>query len=121
VVRPRERTIHIEDGPNKDSEEEYRHQREHHRRSRRCEEPWKPLAIKLEQVPWPSPFNVLILPQYDGASNPREFLLKYEVVVESNGGECAIKAKAFVMAVKGSTQHWYANILKGHIYLWSQL
>ncbi|RLM57795.1 uncharacterized protein C2845_PM18G05220 [Panicum miliaceum] len=121
VVRPRERTVHIEDGPNEDSEEEYRRRREHHQRSRRSEEPWKPLAIELEQVPWPPHFNAVILPQYDGESDPREFLLKYEVVVESNRGESTIKAKAFVMAVKGSAQHWYASILKGHIYSWSQL
>jgi hypothetical protein len=29
--------------------------------------------------------------------------------------------KAFIMAVKGSAQHWCASISKGHIYSWSQL
>jgi hypothetical protein len=76
---------------------------------------------RIEQTPWPPCFNVLILPQYDGETDPREFLLKYEAAVESNGGGLAIKAKAFVMAVKGSTQHWFASIPKGHIYSWSQL
>jgi hypothetical protein len=57
VVRPRERTIRIEDGPNKDSEEEYMRRREHHRRSRRREDPWTPLAVELKEVPWPHRFK----------------------------------------------------------------
>jgi hypothetical protein len=61
------------------------------------------------------------LPQYDGELDPREFLLKYEATMESNGGGSAIKAKAFVMVVKGSAQHWYASIPKEQIYSWSQL
>jgi hypothetical protein len=101
VARPKERTIHIEDGPNEDSEEEYKRRREHHR-SRRREDPWTPLAVKLEEVPWPHHFNVTTLPQYDGESDPREFLLKYEAAVEYNCGGSASKAKSFVMAVKGS-------------------
>ncbi|RLN42589.1 uncharacterized protein C2845_PM01G43950 [Panicum miliaceum] len=70
----------------------------------------------LEQVAWPPHFNMVILPQYDGVVDPREFLLKYEAVVESNGGGSAIKVKAFVLALKGSVQHWYASLPKGHIY-----
>jgi hypothetical protein len=89
VVRPRERTIHIEDGPNEDSEEEYRGRRGHHRRLRWRGEPWTPLAVELEQVPWLPRYNVVTLPQYDRESDPREFLLKYEAAVESNGGGSA--------------------------------
>jgi hypothetical protein len=63
----------------------------------------------------------VILPQYDGETDLREFLLKYEAAVESNGGGSSTKAKAFIMAVKGSVQHWFASIPKGHIYSWSQL
>jgi hypothetical protein len=69
----------------------------------------------------PPHFNAVILPQYDGETDLREFLPKYEAVVESNGGGSAIKAKALIMAVNGSAQHWFASIPKGHIYSWSQL
>ncbi|RLM79135.1 uncharacterized protein C2845_PM12G14620 [Panicum miliaceum] len=58
---------------------------------------------------------------YDKESDLREFLLKYEATVESNGRGSAIKAKAFIMAVNISVQHWYTSIPKGHIYSWSQL
>ncbi|RLM85508.1 uncharacterized protein C2845_PM04G12960 [Panicum miliaceum] len=122
VARPRERTIRIEDDPDEGSEDEYHmDRREHHWMSRRREEPWTSLTVELEQTPWPPHFNAVILPQYNGETGPREFLLKYEAVVESNGGGSAIKAKAFVMVVKGSAQYWFASIPKGHIYSWSQL
>lgn len=46
--------------------------------------------------------NAVILPWYDGETNLKEFLLKYKAAMESNEGRSAIKAKAFVMAMKGS-------------------
>jgi hypothetical protein len=122
VARPRERTIRIEDDPDEGSEDEYhRDRREYHQRSRRHEEPWTPLTVELEQTPWPPRFNAVVLLQYDGETDPREFLLKYEATMESNGGGSTIKAKSFIMAVKGSAQHEFAIIPKGHIYSWSQL
>jgi hypothetical protein len=53
--------------------------------------------------------------------DPREFLLKYEAEVESNGRGFAIKAHAFIMAMKGPAQHWYSSIPREHIHSWSQL
>jgi hypothetical protein len=70
-----------------------------------------PLSVKLESAPWPRRFNANTLPQYD----PKEFLMKFEAAVESNGGDTTTKTKALVMALKGEVQHWYANIPKGHI------
>jgi hypothetical protein len=59
--------------------------------------------------------------QYDGDYDPKEFLMKFEAAVESNGGDATTKAKALVMALKGEVQYWYANIPKGHITSWFQL
>jgi hypothetical protein len=120
VARPRERIVYLEEDTSEDSEDEY-YQREHHRRARRREDPSSPLSHDLERVPWPSCFNAVALPQYEGETDPREFLLKYEAAVESNGGGSAIKAKALIMAMKGPAQHWYASIPRGHIHSWSQL
>lgn len=49
--------------------------------------------VELEEVSWMHRFNATTLPQYDGESDPKEFLLKYEGAVESNGGGSAIKAR----------------------------
>lgn len=56
-------------------------------------DPLAPLTMKLKEVP-----------QYDRELDLKEFLHKYEGAVEPNGGSSAIKAKAFVMAVKGAAQ-----------------
>jgi hypothetical protein len=80
-----------------------------------------PLSIKLESAPWPRRFNDNTLPQYDGDYDPKEFLMKFEAAMESNGGNATTKAKALVMALKGEVQYWYANIPKGHITSWFQL
>jgi hypothetical protein len=46
-------------------------------------------------------FQCQYLAQYDGDYHPKEFLMKFEAVVESNGGDDTTKAKALVMALKG--------------------
>jgi hypothetical protein len=80
-----------------------------------------PLSVELESAPWPRRFNANTLPQYDGDYDPKEFLMKFEAAVESNGGDATTKAKALVLALKGEVQYWYANIPKGHITSWFQL
>jgi hypothetical protein len=83
--------------------------------------PVSPLSVELESAPWPRRFNANTLPQYDGDYDPKEFLMKFEAAVESNGGDATTKAKALVLALKGEVQYWYANIPKGHITSWFQL
>jgi hypothetical protein len=83
--------------------------------------PVSPLSVLLESAPWPRRFNANTLPQYDGDYDPKEFLMKFEAAVESNGGDATTKAKALVLALKGEVQYWYANIPKGHITSWFQL
>ncbi|RLM65332.1 polyprotein [Panicum miliaceum] len=89
--------------------------------SRHRDKPSSPLTLELEKAQWPARSNAVSLPQYDWDSNPREFLLKYEATMELNGGGSSIKENAFVMAMQGPTQHWYASIPRRHIYSWSQL
>jgi hypothetical protein len=80
-----------------------------------------PLSVELESAPWLCRFNANTLPQYDGDYDPKEFLMKFEAAVESNGGNATTKAKALMMALKGKVQYWYANIPKGHMTSWFQL
>jgi hypothetical protein len=48
--------------------------------------PVSPLSVDLESAPCPRHFNANTLPQYDGDYDPKEFLMKFEAVVESNRG-----------------------------------
>jgi hypothetical protein len=59
------------------------------------------LSVELESAPWPRRFNANTLPQYDRDYDPKEFLMKLEAAVESNGGDATTKEKALVMALKG--------------------
>jgi hypothetical protein len=63
--------------------------------------PVSPLSVELLSAPWPRRFNANTLPQYDGDYDPKEFLMKFEAAVESNGGDATTKEKALVLALKG--------------------
>jgi len=67
-------------------------------------------------APSPQPGSIA---QFDGESDPEEFLLKYEATIEAAGGGTACKAKALVLALRGLAQHWYANIPPRSILSWN--
>jgi hypothetical protein len=69
--------------------------------------PVSPLSVELESAPWPRRFNANTLTQYDEDYDPKEFLMKFEAAVESNGGDATTKAKALVLALKGHITSWF--------------
>jgi hypothetical protein len=44
------------------------------------------------------------IPTFDGQTNPREFLMSFEVAVISRGGDETTLAKSLAMGVKGLAQ-----------------
>ena len=116
--RLRQHPVLIEDEPYSDEEEgEYVMPHQHHPQQGLG----TPLSAEFEELPWPPRFNPTILPQFDGDSDPKNFLLKYEAAIEVTGGGAACKVKAFVLSLKGLAQHWYSNLPGGHIHTWDQL
>jgi hypothetical protein len=61
------------------------------------------------------------LPMYDGHSDPKQFLMSYEATISSYGGNTAVMAKSFVMAVKSVAQTWYSSLRPGTITSWQKL
>jgi hypothetical protein len=59
-----------------------------------------PLSAELQATPWPPSYKPPQLPMYDGHSDPKQFLMSYEATISSCGGNTAVMAKSFVMAVK---------------------
>jgi hypothetical protein len=59
-----------------------------------------PLSAELQATPWPPSYKPPQLPIYDGHSDPKQFLMSYEATISSYGGNTAVMAKSFVMAVK---------------------
>ena len=64
-----------------------------------------PLSAEFEELLSPPCFNPTILPQFDGDSDPKDFLLKYEAAFEATRGGLACKVKAFILLLKGLAQH----------------
>ena len=103
-IRPRPRPIILDEDMYSDEEEgEYIMMQQQHWRNRGGL--GTPLSAEFEELQWPPCFNPVILPQYDGDSGPREFLLKYEATVEATGEVLACKVKALVLSLRGLTQH----------------
>jgi hypothetical protein len=65
-----------------------------------------PLAAELQATPWPPSYKPPQLLMYDGHSDPKQFLMSYEATISSYGGNTAVMAKSFVMAVKSVAQTW---------------
>jgi hypothetical protein len=58
---------------------------------------------------------------YDGQSDSKQFLMSYEATMSSYGGNTAVIAKSFVMAVKSVAQTWYSSLQLGTITSWQKL
>ena len=59
-----------------------------------------PLSVELHATLWPPSYKPPQLPMYDGHSDPKQILMSYEATISSYGGNTAVMAKFFVMAVK---------------------
>jgi hypothetical protein len=80
-----------------------------------------PLAAELQAIPWPPSYKPPQLPMYDGHLDPKQFLMSYEATISSYGGNAAVMAKSFVMAVKNMAQTWYSSLRPGTITSWQKL
>ena len=54
-------------------------------------------------------------------SDLKRFLMSYEATISSYGGNTAILAKSFVMAVRSVAQTWYSSLHPGTIMSWQKL
>jgi hypothetical protein len=58
---------------------------------------------------------------YDGHSDLKQFLMSYEATISSYGGNTAVMAKSFVMAVRSVAQKWYSFLRPETITSWQKL
>jgi hypothetical protein len=80
-----------------------------------------PLSAELQAIPWPPSYKPPQLPMYDGHSDPKQFLMSYEATISSYGGNTAVMAKSFIMAVRSVAQTWYSSLWPGTITSWQKL
>jgi hypothetical protein len=79
------------------------------------------LANHLRAVTWPSMFRPHLQEKYDGTSNPSEFLQVYVTAITVAGGDTAVMATYFHVALFGPARTWLMNLTLGSIYSWEEL
>jgi hypothetical protein len=79
------------------------------------------LADHLRATTWPSKFRPHLPEKYDGTSNPSEFLEVYVTAITAAGGDTAIMATYFHVALSGPARTWLMNLTPGSIYSWEEL
>jgi hypothetical protein len=78
------------------------------------------LADHLHAATWPSKFRPHLPKKYDGTTNPLEFLQVYVTAITAAGGDTAVMATYFHVALSGPAQTWLMNLSLGSIYSWEE-
>jgi hypothetical protein len=79
------------------------------------------LADHLRVASWPPKFRPHLLEKYDGTSNLSEFLQVYVTAITAAGGNTAVMATYFHVALSGPAWTWLMNLALGSIYTWEEL
>jgi hypothetical protein len=74
------------------------------------------LADHLHAATWPCKFWPHLSEKYDGTSNPSEFLQVYVIAITAAGGDTAVMATYFHVALSGPAWTWLMNLTPGSIY-----
>jgi hypothetical protein len=80
-----------------------------------------PLSIGLQTAPWPPKFKSVSLPKYNGFGNSRQFLMRYELAVNSAGRDDVALAKYFIIAYEGPVLNWYSLLQPHSVCSWVDL
>jgi hypothetical protein len=79
------------------------------------------LADHLCAVSGPAKFRPHLPEKYDGKSNPSEFLQVYITAITAAGGNTAVMATYFHVALSGPARTWLMNLAPRSIYSWEEL
>jgi hypothetical protein len=71
--------------------------------------------------PWPANFRAGTYPKYNGSIDPAQYIMSYQVVVASSGGDDATMAKSFIIALEGPALTWYTRLPLLSIDSWRSL
>jgi hypothetical protein len=80
-----------------------------------------PLALQLQVSPWPASFRAGTYTKYNDSTDPAQYIMSYQVVVASSGGDDAMMAKSFIIALEGPALTWYTRLPPLSIDSWRSL
>jgi hypothetical protein len=75
----------------------------------------------LRMAAWPIKFRPHLPEKYDGTIDPSEFLQVYVTAIVVVGGDTAVMATYFHVALTGPARTWLMNQAPGSIYSWEEL
>jgi hypothetical protein len=84
-------------------------------------DPKYPLSQEIQIIPWPQTYRPIPLPRFSGQSDPRQFLMSYEVAILSAGGDYSVPVKSFIIATDEVAAQWYSLLSPGVIHGWDDL
>jgi hypothetical protein len=76
------------------------------------------LVDDLQLAPCPPQYIAALPPKYFGNLDPRKFLVCYEALIASSGGDKATLAKSFIISLEGAVTNWYARLQSRSIQSW---
>jgi hypothetical protein len=79
------------------------------------------LADHLRVASWPPKFRPQLPEEYDGTSNLSNLLQVYVTAITAAGGNTAVMATYFHVALSGPARTWLMNLAPGSIYSWEEL
>jgi hypothetical protein len=79
------------------------------------------LVDHLRAAYWPPKFRSHLQEKYDGTTNPSEFLQVYITAITAAGGNTAVMATYFHVALSGPARTWLMNLTSGSVYSWEEL
>jgi hypothetical protein len=79
------------------------------------------MAPHLRMVVWPSKFRPHLPEKYDRTVNPTEFLQIYSTSILTAGGNEAVMANYFPIALMGMARSWLMDLSEGTLHSWSEL
>jgi hypothetical protein len=74
------------------------------------------LADHLRAATWPPKFRPQLPEKYDGTTNPSEFLQVYVTAITAVGGNTAMMASYFHVALTGPARTCLMNLTLGSVY-----
>jgi hypothetical protein len=75
----------------------------------------------LREVRCLAKFKASHINQYEGSSNPEEFIQVYQTIIEATGGDDRVKANFLHTTLSGAARSWLINLPEGSIHSWDQL
>jgi hypothetical protein len=66
-------------------------------------------------------FRAGTYPKYNGSTEPAQYIMSYQVVIASSGGDDATMAKSFIITLEGPALTWYTRLPPLSIDSWKGL